>query len=116
MEKLCIVCGKGTTNSQNGICVICTLFDKERVAEYLKNNQVEKGARPENTKKSTSYIMDWQQKPDTETRKSAITRQQARKKGMRQPKPLNWLSRAESLIADRLDASGESDIILKNLA
>ncbi len=118
MAKTCLVCGvPEATNEPDAICRICKIFDKEKVEAYKANNTVPEGTKPENTQKSTSYGMNWMDKPLTETRKEAIARARRRSKtrAWRQPKPSNWLSPAESKIADRLDALGESTEILKKL-
>ena len=107
MEKLCPVCKKLITNTP--VCCICRIFDKENVAEFLKNNTAEKGERPRKTKNHAVY--------GYQSRQVAIKREKIWKaKNPPQKTAGRRLSKAEELIANTLDEIGETAIILKGLA
>lgn len=127
MPKTCLVCQtENATNDPEAICIICRRFTSELVTDFLKNNPVPKGAKPETSTKKSFYGFNWQSQPNTQTRIEAIEKAKNKAKRRNHATSLAklrntkanckaWLCREEAKIADGLDEIGESQIILKVL-
>jgi len=114
MSKPCLLHPeKGDTNSRDGICCICKVFEKEKVAEYLKTHEIPLGARPKSTCNHAPY--------------GYASRQECIKNGtlkLREKKTIHRLNRgitdrklskAEESIFNMLSTIGEDVEIIKKL-